>query len=57
MSPLKYETTKKGQVNKFLEQKFEVGEDKQYMIEAIRDGGIYNKSSEYALLGLSYLVF
>lgn len=46
VSLLKQNKTRKEQVNKFLELKFDVGKDKEYDIVAIWDNIVYNKAVE-----------
>lgn len=46
MSLLKQETTKNGQVHKFLKLKLDIREDKKYEIEAIKNNTVYNKAAE-----------
>lgn len=53
---LKQDTIRKRLVNKFLELEFDVGEDKRYKVEAIKDSTVYNKTLKNQLLALYYLV-
>ena len=38
------------------EPEFDVGDNKEYEVEAIKDSAVYTKEVEGQLLGLSYLV-
>ena len=54
MSLLEQNTTKKGW--EFSVPKFELGDDKEYEVEAIRDSAVYAKEADGHLPGLYYLV-
>ena len=59
MSLLKQDTTKKKRMNKLFpepEPELDVGNNKKYEVEAIKDSAIYAKEAERYLLGLYYLV-
>ena len=54
---LEQNTSKKGQINVFTEVlKFELGDDKEYKVEAMQDIAIYAKEADRNLSGLYYLV-
>ena len=54
VSLLKLDTTKKGQ--EFLVPEFELGNDKEYKVEAIQDSAVYTKKADRLLPRLYYLV-
>ena len=57
---MKQDITRKEQINKpFLkpELKFDISDNKEYKVEAIKDSAIYAKKAEEYLIGLYYLVF
>ena len=57
MSLLEQNITKKWRMNKFVEvPKFELGNDKEYQMEAIWDSAVYAKEADKYLPGLYYLV-
>ena len=56
MSLLEPDTTRKGLINEFLAPEFELGDDKKYELEAIRDSAVYAKKADGHLSGLYYLV-
>ena len=56
VSLLKQDIIKKGWINKFSVTEFEVGNDKEYEIEAIQDNAIYAKKTDKHLPKLYYLV-
>ena len=59
MSLLKQEITKKRRINElFLKPKpeFDIGDNKKYKVETIKDSAIYVKEIEKHLQGLYYLV-
>ena len=60
MSLLEQDTTRKEQINKLFlepEPEFDIGNNKKYEIEAIKDNIIYAKKVEGHLPNLYYLVF
>ena len=57
VSLLEQDITRKGRMNKFVEvPEFEVGDNKEYEVEAIQDNVVYTKEADRYLLGLHYLV-
>lgn len=56
MSLLEQDTIKKEQINEFLVPKFEVGDDKEYKMEAISNSIVFAKKVDGHLLRLYYLV-
>ncbi len=61
MSLLEQDTTKKGRVDKALlepekEFEFEVGDNKEYEVEAIIDSAVYGQRANDQMPGLYYLV-
>ena len=54
MSLLEQDTIRKGQ--EFSVPEFELGDNKEYEVEAIRDSAIYAKKADGHLPGLYYLV-
>lgn len=59
ISLLEQDTTRKWQVNELLElePKLDVGEDKEYKVEAIKNNVVYAKATKDSLLGLYHLLF
>ena len=55
MSLLEQNTTKKGRVDKKI-MELEVGNRKEYKVEAIWDSAVYANKAKSHLLGLYYLV-
>ena len=53
---LEQNTTKKEQINEFSVPKFEVGDDKEYEMEAIRNSIVFAKKVDGHLSRLYYLV-
>ncbi len=56
---MEQDTTRKGRVDKALpepEKKFEVGNNKEYKVEAIIDSAVYSEQANYQMPGLYYLV-
>ena len=56
MSLLEQNNTRKGQMNKFSVPEFELGNNKEYKVEAIWDSTVYAKEADRHLPGLYYLV-
>lgn len=58
MALLEQNITRKKQVNKLLELKLvpDIGQNKEYEFEAIKDSAVYIEVAEVQLLGLYYLV-
>ena len=57
ISLLEQDTTRKKWMNEFTEvPKFELGNNKEYELEAIQDNAVYTKKANRHLLGLYYLV-
>ncbi len=61
MSLLEQDTTRKGRVDKALpkpekEFEFEVGDNKEYEVEAIIDSAVYDQQANNQMPGLYYLV-
>ena len=59
VSLLEQDTTKKGRMNELFpepEPEFDVGNNKKYEIEAIKDSAVYAKEAEGQLPGLYYLI-
>ena len=52
---LEQDTTKKGRVND-MQLEFEVGNNKEYNVNGIRDSAVYTSESKGQLPGLYYLV-
>ena len=60
VSLLKQKTSKKEQINELFpesEQEFDIGNNKKYKVEAIKESNIYAKKTKEYLPGLYYLVF
>ena len=53
---LKQDITKKGRINKFAMPEFEVGDNKEYKVEAIHEDAVHAKKANRHLLRLYYLV-
>ena len=54
---LEQDIIKKEQMNRFLLMpEFEIGNNKEYEIEAIRDSAVYTKKANKYLLKLYYLI-
>ena len=59
MSLLEQDTTRKGQINELFlepEPEFDVGNNKKYIVEEIKDSTIYTKKAKKHLPGLCYLI-
>ena len=56
VSLLEQDTIKKRRINEFSVPKFELGDNKEYEVEAIRDSEFYAKKADGQLPGLYYMV-